>query len=286
MHRTRVQVVFACCLLLLAPWLQAALPQWLEPFPRSRLIQEQSLAAPDYRVMLGRIIRINGQIRTDRELRLEGTLERNTWQLPVGHGPEDGFRHFREQLQAHGADILFECNSRQCGASNLWANDLFATARLYGVDESQHYLAARAGSDHVIVYAIRRGNGRVFVNVDWVVAQGRGDASGSTWGRTLIEQGYAELPEWPQSPDEAVQRLAALLNENPDYRVRLVMHKAGRDVELSLRQSRELAQRLRDEVIAEGIPAQRLDAFGVGPLVPSVLGNREQALIVILRAEQ
>lgn len=275
----------ALCLLFFAGSVRAEVPDWLEPFPRSRLIQEKSLDAPDYRLMLGRIIKINGQIRTDRELRLQGSLERNTWQLPVGQGPEEGFRHFRQQLQAGGAEILFECSGRQCGASNLWANDLFATARLYGVDESQRYLAARRGNEHLVVYAIRRGNGRVFVNLDWLTAREDGSGAAGDWRRTLAEQGYVSLPEWLEEPDEAVQRLVGLLREHPDYRLRLVVHKAGRDVELSLRQSRELAQRLRDQVVAAGIRPARVEAYGVGPLAPSVLGNRGQLLVVILERE-
>jgi len=286
MNRAFAQTVVMLGLVLLAPALQAALPQWLEPVPRSRLIQEKSLESPDYRVMLGRLIKINRLIRTDRELRLSGTLERNTWQLPVGLEPAEGFQHFRTLLQAQGADILFECSGRQCGASNLWANDLFETARLYGIDESQHYLAARRGSDYVVVYAIRRGNGRVFVNLDWLVDQGGAEAAGGDWVRTLAEQGYVSLPEWSLAPDEAVQRIAALLNEYPDYRIRLVLHQAGRDVELSLRQSRELAQRLRQQVIAQGISGARVEAYGLGPLAPSVLGERDKLLVIIREVEQ
>lgn len=286
MKRGCAKITVMLGLVLLAPGLQAALPQWLEPVPRSRLIQEKSLASPDYRVMLGRLIKINRQIRTDRELRLSGPLERNTWQLPVGQGPAEGFQHFRTQLQAQGADILFECSGRQCGASNLWANDLFETARLYGTDESQHYLAARSGSDYIVVYAIRRGNGRVFVNLDWLVDQGGAEAVGGDWMRTLAEQGYVSLPQWAQAPDEAVQRIAALLNEHPDYRIRLVLHQAGRDVELSLRQSRELAQRLRQQVIAQGIAGARVEAYGIGSLAPSVLGDRDQLLVIIREMEQ
>lgn len=286
MNRVLVQVLFMIGVGALSPALQAALPQWLEPFPRSRVIQEKQLDAPDYRVMLGRIIKINRQIRTDRELRLEGALERTTWQLPVGQTPDDGFTHFRAGLQAAGADILFECSSRQCGASNLWANDLFETARLYGVDETQRYLAARRGSDYIVVYAIRRGNGRVFVNLDWLSEAGGSGPGEGDWSRTLAEQGYVSLPEWSQAPNETAQRLAALLKENPEYHLRLVLHQAGRDVELSLRQSRELAQRLRQQVVALGIGGERLEAYGVGPLAPSVLGERDRLLVIILGAEQ
>lgn len=253
-------------------------PDWLEPVARSSVVQDRSLPAPDYRVMLGRVLKINGLIRTDRELKLTGSLQRTTWQLPSGETPESGFRTMRDQLQRNGSEILFECEGRQCGASNIWANDLFETARLYGVDESQRYLAARRGSDYLVIYAVRRGNGRVFLNLDWVRDESE-DTSG--WVATLEQQGYADLPGWPDAPERAVQNLVSLLTDKPDMSLVLVVHQAGRDIELSLRQSRELASRLKDQVVAEGIEPGRIQAYGAGALVPEVLGGRKQLAVVI-----
>ncbi|TCK09458.1 DUF4892 domain-containing protein [Marinobacterium mangrovicola] len=253
-------------------------PDWLEPVARSSVVQDRAMPAPDYRVMLGRVLKINGLIRTDRELKLAGSLQRTTWQLPSGETPETGFRSLRDQLQRNGADILFECEGRQCGASNIWANDLFETARLYGVDETQRYLAARRGSDYLVVYAVRRGNGRVFLNLDWVQDES-GDSSG--WVTTLEQQGYADLPGWPDAPDRAIQNLVSVLTERPGLNLVLVLHQEGRDIELSLRQSRELASRLKDQVVAEGIDSRRIQAYGAGALAPEVLGGRKQLAVVI-----
>ncbi|GGB90295.1 hypothetical protein GCM10011352_15390 [Marinobacterium zhoushanense] len=261
----------------------AELPDFLEPFPRSRQIQQIAIDAQEYRVMLGGVVKINRLIRTDRELRLSGKLERTTWQLPVGHSPEDGFRYLRGQLQDAGAEMLFECSGRQCGASNIWANDLFDTSRLYGVDESQFYLAARRGVNYLVVYAVRRGNGRVFLHLDWLVDASSDDQG---WAQVLEQQGYAELPDWPESPDNAIRAMAALLEERPEKHLVLVLHQAGRDIELSLRQSRELALRLRDQVLAEGIAPNRIDAHGAGALSPSVLGGRRQVAVVILTDQE
>lgn len=256
----------------------AALPDFLEPFPRSRLVQDQESNALEYRVMLGGVLKINRLIRTDRELRLNGRLSRMTWQLPVGHSPEDGFLHLRSRLQDADAEILFECGGRQCGASNIWANDIFDTARLYGVDESQFYLAARKGVNYLIVYSVRRGNGRVFLHLDWVVDEAAGSRG---WAETLEQQGYAELPDWPDSPENAVRAVVALLEDRPNTHIILVLHQSGRDVELSIRQSRELALRLRDQVLAEGVAPDRIEAYGVGALSPGVLGGRKQLAVVI-----
>ncbi|WP_432694895.1 DUF4892 domain-containing protein [Marinobacterium sp. YM272] len=257
---------------------QAGLPDWLEPVPRSQAIQERSMNAPDYRLILGRVLKINGLIRTDRELRLSGVLERTTWQLPSSETPESGFRYFRDQLLKNGAEILFECEGRQCGASNIWANDLFETARLYGVDETQRYLAARSGNDYLVVYAVRRGNGRMFLNLDWVVDE---SSAGNEWVDVLARQGYTVLPGWPEAPDQAVESLVSLLREESSLRIALVVHQAGRDMELGLRQSKEFADRLKDLVVAEGVDADRIQSYGVGALSPEVLGGRKQLAVVI-----
>ncbi|MBV1786529.1 DUF4892 domain-containing protein [Marinobacterium sp. D7] len=262
---------------------QAELPDFLQPFPRSRQIQDVTIEAQEYRVMLGGVVKINRLIRTDRELRLSGKLVRMTWQLPVGHSPEDGFRYLRGQLQDAGTEMLFECSGRQCGASTIWANDLFDTARLYGVDESQFYLAARKGSNYLVIYAVRRGNGRVFLHLDWLVDTSTGSQG---WAQVLEQQGYAELPDWPESPENAVRTMAALLKDRPDKHLVLVLHQAGRDIELSLSQSRELALRLRDLVLAEGIEPDRIDAYGAGALSPGVLGGRRQLAVVILTDQE
>lgn len=111
---------------------QSELPLGLDPFPLSSTISQQQRFDPDYRLMLGGIVKINGLIRSDREHRLKAQLTRITWQLPSGYAPEAGFNYLREQLLGKGAEVLFECAGRQCGASNLWANDIFGESRLYG----------------------------------------------------------------------------------------------------------------------------------------------------------
>lgn len=272
------------CTLFASPGVYAELPSWLRAFPLSQSVQDVQSPAPDYRLILSSILKINGLIRADHDMRLNGKLQRMTWQLPPGYSPQDGFRYMRSQLLSAHAEILFECSGRQCGASNVWANDLFHTSRLYGIDESQYYLAARKGNTHVVIYAIRRGNGRVFLHLELLTAEQHLQA-GESWVSNLMQQGYADLPDWPDAPELGVKRLVALLRENPGIGIYIVVHQAGRDVELALRQSRELAQRLGQGVIDQGVDPQRVKTFGVGPLSPEALGGREQLAVIILVKE-
>lgn len=267
---------------LLSPVVQAqsGLPFGLHAYPLSTVISQQQRSEPDYRLMLGGIVKINGLVRSDRELRLQAQLTRITWQLPAGHGPDAGFGHLRRQLLEQGAQLLFECAGRQCGPSNLWANDIFGQARLYGVDNSQLYAALALPQAHLALYAVRRGNGRVYLHLDLLEQ----DAPSATELTTLLrQQGFAELPDWPASPDRTVQALLELQRAFPQARFWLVVHWRGEDLELSLRQSQEAGRRLLQQLIDQGGDGERIQAHGVGALVPSVLGGRAQVAVVVLR---
>lgn len=270
-------------LLLVTPGLQAAefeIPLQLDPFPQSELISSEQRHEPDYRLMLSGIMKINGQIRADRDQRLQATLSRLTWQLPDGYDPESGFKFLRAQLGDRGAQAMFECSGRQCGSSSIWANDVFGQSRLYGIDNTQFYAALRLEHAHVAVYAVRRGNGRVFLHLDVLENESQ---AGSDPVVVLAQQGYVELQNWPESPDRAVASLLDMMQGMPGQELWLVVHWQGQDLELTLRQSQEAADRLLRQVVEKGGDIRQLKARGVGSLVPSVLGSRRQVAIVVMR---
>ncbi len=259
---------------------QLALPMGLEPFPLSSVISEVQRPDPDYRLMLGGIVKINGLIRSDREQRLQAVLTRITWQLPAGYGPEAGFNYLREQLLGKGAEVLFECAGRECGPSSLWANEIFGQSRLYGVDRTQFYAALSLPQAHLAIYAVRRGNGRVYLHLDLL----EHDAPTATeLSVRLRQQGYVELPDWPGSTDQTVQALLDLQKTFPDREFWLVVHWRGEDLDLTLRQSDEAARRLIRFVKDKGGDASRIRGQGVGALVPSVLGGRSQVAVIVLK---
>lgn len=259
---------------------QAEPPLGLDPFPLSKVIGQLERSEPDYRLMLGGIIKINGLVRSDREQRLEAQLTRITWQLPSGHTPSSGFNYLREQLLNKGGEVMFECAGRQCGPSNLWANEIFGQARLYGIDNTQFYAALSMRQAHVAIYAVRRGNGRVYLHLD--VLQNEALASTELSVR-LRQQGYVELPDWPDSPDRTVQAVLELVREFPGRPLWLVVHWQGQDLALTLRQSEEAAARLKRMVEEKSDGVVRIQARGVGGLAPSVLGGRRQVAVVVLK---
>jgi hypothetical protein len=186
----------------------------------------------------------------------------------------------RAQLNERGAQVLFECTGRDCGPSSIWANDLFGQSRLYGIDNTQFYAALRLEQAHAAIYAVRRGNGRTFLHLDLLEneAHARNDPV-----MLLAQQGYVELQEWPESSDRAVATILDMMQAMPGQELWLVVHWQGQDLELTLRQSQEAADRLLRQVVDKGGDVRRLKAKGVGSLVPSVLGGRRQVAVVVLR---
>ncbi|TVQ72039.1 MAG: DUF4892 domain-containing protein [Oceanospirillales bacterium] len=270
-------------------------PDWFTPFPLASLENQSASVTQDYQLPLSQITRIQGLLRTQNELRLKGDLIRRTWQLSPGNTPEQGFDHVRDQLLRQQANILFECSSRQCGASNLWANQVFGYANLLGVDSTQFYLAAEIETGHMAVYAVRRGNGRSYLHIDYIhvapavveqVAEPQmEDVADLTWQQQLGEVGYVDLHGWSAAEPETLQRLLALLDDDLELKLRIVVHQKVNTGDTGLTESNAQAQRLESELLESGVMPERVSVFGIGSLAPSILGSDDHA-ITLIRLEE
>ncbi|MOA12675.1 hypothetical protein D3C78_1326890 [compost metagenome] len=137
-------------------------------------------------------------------------------------------RSARTALLEQGAQLLYWCEGRECGSSSLWANAIFANAKLYGPEERQSYmllhLAAPRQDSLLALYGITRGNRRAYLHVEQL------DANASlaevlpgatTLLRQLREQGQLALPHLG-APDAAwSELLARTLNLDSTLRVSL-----------------------------------------------------------------
>ena len=284
MHNCSIRL-FVVVIVLFSGSINAAnqLPDWFEPYPLAMLENETQRSVPDYQLPLSQITRIQGLLRTQNEMRLSGELIRRTWQLSGGNTPAQGFEHVRDQLLRAGASILYECNSRQCGASNLWANQVFGYANLLGVDSTQYYLAAEIATGHMAVYSVRRGNGRVYLHVDYIHSEEKAARSetDTRWQEHLRDQGYVTLPDWQMSRDDRVLELLELLIDRPTWQLRLVLHQRVASGDTGLTESNAEAQQLEALLLDAGVDQSRVSVYGVGSLAPSVLGDHQSALTII-----
>lgn len=196
----------------------AILPAWaevpgsqdlemLQRFPRAEIV--------DYRVQdnVERIYpqsalrRISGRLRVDAEIDVVGRLSALTYELPVGHRSADAFAQARAALLAQDARPLHWCEGRECGASSLWANNVFGNSRLYGPDEQQAYLllqlAAPRQDSLLALYAITRGTRRAYLHVELLEANaplGERLPNAETLLRQLKDSGALELDGLPAEP--------------------------------------------------------------------------------------
>lgn len=201
---------------------------------------------------LGSLRRLSGQLHYEREVASVGELTALTYALPARHGAFEVFAQAHAQLREQGAHMLYWCEGRECGSSNLWANNVFGNARLYGSDDQQAYAVLRLAKPDdnrlVALYAITRGNRKAYLHVEQLVASedlGEVLPSAATLLRQLRSSGSLDLGQLQGEPDaQWGQLLARALSQDSTLRVVL---------------SGTHAQQWRESLIAQGIRASRLE---------------------------
>lgn len=140
----------------------------LPGYPNAKLVEQQSAqAVTNYPVLRNRISKIRGRVRSQKDQWVNGTLSRRIYEIPTGHSSEEAFVFYQQALQQRGVNAVFACSGRSCGPSNLWANDVFDVAYLYGYDSDQHYqLAQQDGGEYFVLYTVTRGNRKSYALLD------------------------------------------------------------------------------------------------------------------------
>ena len=220
--------------------------------PDAQIVDYRPAAEMERTYPLGSIRRISGQLRFDGQVTARGQTTAVTYELPPEHSSAQAFTSAREALQKQGAQLLFWCQARDCGASSLWANDVFGNAKLYGADEQQAYLLLRlaAPQDNTLValYGITRGNRRAYLHVEQFDASaplGELLPTSATLLRQLKSTGELDLPALGGEPQPAwLTLLSRALNLDTTSRVSL---------------SGPQAEAWRQALIGQGVRAARME---------------------------
>ena len=126
----------------------------------------------NYRLALGIYKKTRNRWQPESSRRLAGKLNSQTIELSENYDPEEVFNFYRKQLLPQQTSILFSCKSRDCGSSNVWANNHFGIRQLYGLDQFQFYgvyqwqLEPDSPTHYITLYTVRRGNNRVYAQID------------------------------------------------------------------------------------------------------------------------
>tara|TARA_B110000858_G_scaffold198463_1_gene265317 strand:+ start:15616 stop:16611 length:996 start_codon:yes stop_codon:yes gene_type:complete len=286
-------------------------------FSDSKIIQRKLKRDINYRIVLGPLERIRGEVIPEDSERLRGDVTQITYEISQEFSGEDVYAFFQEQLTAKNYELLYSCEGRECGSSNYWANDIFRNRILYGPERNQHFMAFRANSalqsaPYFSLYIITRVNRRIYAYLEIVEPDGTqdpeqiaelvqvGEPSVDTANaqmdanllQRLREQGSVVLPAFSfQSNDRLtapvdVESLVSALNTDQTLSIYVVAHlkQAGEPLQVLMQRSLTRANSLRQALIAAGIEAQRIEAAGVGPLAPNCIdGNCAERIEIVLR---
>ncbi len=241
-----------------------------EPYLHSTLIEQSAGIVPEYRLALGMMKKVNGVIVPEEFKFIAGELSRYTYRIPDGHRSEDAFRYYQSMLQRIAHTELFQCSGRRCGSSNHWANTQFGIARLYGLEREQHYLAAQIGDGRwLALYAVQRGNKRVFVHLDVISPVSQPEVSAVTDGPRSAKRLFVEVIGGIPTPDDAVvEALRKEMQRSPALKLWLVGYGGQGGVVTSRQQVEAWIDVVATKMITAGVDAARVERLAIGVLGP------------------
>jgi outer membrane protein OmpA-like peptidoglycan-associated protein len=263
----------------------AMIEELVESYPRSEVMEQSARTVRDHQLAIGQVRKIGGRWAPEEELRKAGELTRITLQLPDGHGPKEAFAYYRERFAGVDARAIYLCNERDCGSSSSWANDIFGVKQLYGLDQNQYYgifevVDAEDRLNYLVVYTVLRGNKRVYTHLEWLRTNEGSDAAVPPNPNAILEQlnaqGYYDVSGLRLDGqalvirDEHLQALSQALRRNPRLSLYVVGHDYSRaPLDEQMQRSQQHAERLKGKLTEAGVNAERLQAHGVGGLVPA-----------------
>lgn len=223
---------------------------------------------------------------------LEGRLTQQAWQLQRdGKSSLELLAPLRQDLQRQGYEALYECDTSACGGYDFRFNLSLLPEPDMHVDLGDfRYFLARKGSEWAALVVSNSAN-IGFIHLTHIdTASGPSavapppsqaatvttalpmetlfDAAGTFVLEDLVFASGASALAAGEYPSLAA--LATWLQATPDARVALVGHTdASGGLEANIALSRKRAEAVRQELTRRfNIPANRLEAQGVGPLAP------------------
>lgn len=138
-------------------------------YDQARLLYKQERDTLNYRLALAPYKKRQNRWQPEKEIRLQGRLYSETHELQSGFDELEVFEFYQRQIPST-AKMLFNCERRDCGESNNWANDHFRIKQLYGLDQFQFYSVYQLDENqYITLYVVRRGNRRVYVHIETLV---------------------------------------------------------------------------------------------------------------------
>ncbi|KPQ01431.1 DUF4892 domain-containing protein [Marinobacter sp. HL-58] len=267
-----------------------------EPFPDAELDTEVTIESPGHLVLFSPVREVNDEIRSSAMARLPVKGVGQLYELQRDANREEARNHYLRELQARGAQTLFECSGRNCGRSNVWANQIFDQSKLYGRDSNQDYLVAGSIDENgqpwlTLVYTVTRGNQREYVWVEHLVLPqgtdipGLGNESERIRGPIVVpwEGSITFRFDWTSSDRRIINDWA----DEDGARVILTAYselQEDESLEESMERAEKAAESLAQVLGKSGVSESRQTIITVGPAVvipnPDRQGDRVEVMVI------
>lgn len=268
----------------------------ISPFPLASVESQRDLVTSAHRVLLSPVREVNNEIRSDSMIRPAVNGFGQLLRINNDSGRREARDYYLTQLSQRHAQILFQCSGRGCGRSNVWANQIFGEATLYGNDADQDYLAAAYRAPDgtiqlVLVYTVTRGNQREYAWVEQLAVAPGTSLPGFDDGASRM-QGPVVVPwtggvtyqfQWGADTRRQLQEWS----DQPGSRVVLVSYSSlgsTETLESALARARQAAESMTSLLVKSGIAREQLTTLVVGPVItmtdPERQGNRIELLVV------
>ena len=252
----------------------------IERYPRSWIVEYEEVAEPlPYRFVTAPVDRIRQDLRIEG-VRVSGPVQRVTYRIPDGEQLDDIAAHYREILDAGGSGIVFSCEGPDCGRSTIWAHDVFGIPILVAPNRSQAFLSAPVMIDGVeklvSVYAVQRGNRRLYAHVEVVVPDGEVVFdTNRTLAETLARTGFVvidgvvpdEVGALTEDAIASIEAVAGTLGAFSRETIHVICHLYGSAPVEELKLASERCATTAAEVL-QRVGGVETQAHGLGPLGP------------------
>ena len=292
-----LHLIFIAMLSMSSGIARAELPETVpEAFAQSVLEETFPIESSGHLVLFSAVREVNNEIRSDSMARLRVTGEGRLYQISRDSNRRDAREHYLGLLRDRGAKILFECSGIRCGRSNVWANQVFSQAVLYGRDATQDYLVAGQVADDgsrwlTSVYTVTRGNLREYVWVEHLQVAAGGSIPGlntvnnRVFGPVVVpwKGGVTYRFDWQATDRRKVNELARA----EGAKVVLVGYSvlaADESFSDAMGRARKAAESLSEVLIKTGVSRQQQELLIVGPSVvvtdPGRQGDRVEVMVI------
>lgn len=264
------------------------------PFPHGTIEESTAVEGDDSRVFLGAVNEVNNELRANREVRKSWHGLRRMIGIGRNYSVNEVADYYRAQIREKEATVVFECDGRSCGNSNVWANRVFGESKLYGRDDTQLYLVTawpdtRNRVQFNTLYLIQRGNREVYA-YEQAFRLPEGERvpgfelkDRRIFGPVVLRWSNPDSPSMDASAEQ-YREIIDLAEEHEDGRLYLLGFSPLEEGSLDtvMEQTGEAIEVLRDILTDRGLDGSRIESRVIGPLVKTAEAGRAGRRIEVM----